>query len=83
MAKTSAERQAEYRARHLKEGDEERLNMVVSLNAAMALRKLAVHRGVTQRQILESLLEETQTAVTADMTGEQYAAYSDAVKVTA
>lgn len=83
MAKTSAERQAAYRARHLKDGEGERINMVVSLGAAMALRRLAAHRGNTQRQVLENLLAEAQAATTGDMTSEQQSAYFDAVRVTA
>ena len=83
MVKTSAERQAAYRARHLKEGEAERINMVVSLSAAMILRRLATHRGITQRQVLESLLVEAQAVATAGMTAEQQNAYYDAVRVTA
>jgi hypothetical protein len=33
--------------RHLKEGEGERLNMVMSLGAAMALGRLAAHIGTT------------------------------------
>lgn len=83
MAKTSSERQAAYRARHLKDGLDERINMVVSLGAAMALRCLAAHQGVTQRHVLEALLTEAQAAVTAGMTPEQQSAYFDVVSVTA
>lgn len=47
MAKSNAERQAVYRARHLKDegGTGERLNLVIDLHAKRALERLAVCYG--------------------------------------
>lgn len=58
MSKSNALRQAEFRARHLKEegGQGERLNMVVDLHAKAALDRLAVRYGVTKRQTLEMII---------------------------
>ncbi len=81
MAKTTAERQAAYRTRHLKEGEGERISVVVSLGAAMALRRLAAHGGTSQRNVIESLLVEAQTKVTRDMNADQQTAYYDAVSI--
>ncbi len=81
MAKTSAERQAAYRTRHLKDGEGERLNVVVSLSAAMALRRLAAHGGTSQRHVLETLLAEAQTKATSRMSADQQTAYYDAVSI--
>lgn len=58
MSKSNAQRQAEFRARHLKEegGQGERLNMVVDLHAKAALDRLAACYGVTKRQALEMII---------------------------
>ena len=57
MAKTSAQRQAAYRERHLKNesGKGERLNLIINLNAKRAIERLAVCYGVTQKDIIERL----------------------------
>lgn len=64
MAKTSAERQAAYRVRHLQDeaAGGERLNMVVDLHAKRALERLAICYGVTQKVMLERLLAEAERA---------------------
>lgn len=58
MSKSNAQRQAEFRARHLKEegGQGERLNMVVDLHAKAALDRLAACYGVTKRKALEMII---------------------------
>lgn len=58
MAQSNSERQAAYRARHLKDegGQGERLNLVIDLHAKRALERLANCYGVTQRALLERLL---------------------------
>lgn len=55
MAQSSAERQAAYRQRHLKDetGTGERINLVVDQHAKLALERLATHYAVTQRAMLE------------------------------
>ena len=60
MAKTNAQRQSDYRARHLKDedGKAERLNLLVNLHAKRALERLAACYAVTQREVLEGLLRE-------------------------
>ena len=60
MAKTNAQRQSDYRARHLKDldGQAERLNLLVNLHAKRALERLAACYAVTQREVLEGLLRE-------------------------
>jgi hypothetical protein len=61
MAKSSAERQREYRARRPFAGPdgngERRINTWVSTGAALALERLARHHGLTKRQMLEQLIE--------------------------
>jgi len=54
MAKTTAERQAAYRARRAMAG--RRLNTWLSTGAALALARLARRYGVTQRDVLERFI---------------------------
>lgn len=62
MAKTAAERQADYRARRATAGEhgERRINTWVSTGAALALARLAQHHGLSQREMLERLLIEAE-----------------------
>jgi len=57
-ARTVAERQAAYRQRRPTAGEngERRLNMWVTTGTALALARLAQHRGVTRRAMLEQLI---------------------------
>lgn len=59
---SNSERQAAYRARHLKDegGKGERLNLVIDLHAKRALERLATCYGETQRAMLERLLAEAE-----------------------
>jgi len=64
MSKTNAQRQADFRARHLQDADGkgERLNMLVDMRAKRSLERLASCYGVTQRAMLERLLAESEQA---------------------
>ena len=57
-----AQRQADYRARHLKSEDAQlqRLNLMIDLHAKRALERLASCYGVTQKSLLESLIRQAQ-----------------------
>jgi len=65
MAMSNAQRQAAYRARHLKSLDvlDQRLNLMIDLHAKCALERLALCYGVTQRALLQSLLIQGERAV--------------------
>jgi hypothetical protein len=60
MSKTSAERQAAYRASRRTAGSdgngERRLNTWVSTETYLALRRLSKRYGVTQREVVERLV---------------------------
>lgn len=60
----NAQRQANYRARHLKSEDAQlqRLNLMIDLHAKRALERLASCYGVTQKSLLESLIRQAQEA---------------------
>ena len=61
-AQSNAERQAAYRQRHLNdvEGQGERINMVVTVQAKAQLERLARHYGVTKRELLVRVLAEAE-----------------------
>ena len=70
MSKTNAQRQADYRTRHLKDldGTSSRLNIIISVQAKAALERLATASGVTQRLFLERVLAEAERATLAGLT---------------
>jgi hypothetical protein len=59
---SNAQRQADYRARHLKSEDSQlqRLNLMIDLHAKRALERLASCYGVTQKSMLERLIRQAQ-----------------------
>ena len=65
MAQSNAERQAAFRSRHLHDegGTSERLNVVITLHAKLSLERLASCYGVTQRAILERILQDAEQDV--------------------
>jgi hypothetical protein len=60
--RSNAQRQADYRARHLQseDGHLQRLGLMVDQHAKLALHRLAKCYGVTQRSILEGLILQAQ-----------------------
>lgn len=71
MAKSTAERQAAYRARQDSEGadgnGQRRVSMWLSTGAALALARLANRYGVTQRIFVENMLVAEDERVLATM----------------
>ena len=55
MAKTSAQRQAAYRSRRHDGEGTRRLCAWISVRAYFALRRLARHHGISQREMIERL----------------------------
>ncbi len=84
MAKTGAQRQADYRSSRATAGDngERRINTWVSTGAALALARLAQHHGVSRRAMLERLLLSADEDITKalDPDSDEWGAY---FKVTA
>lgn len=81
--KDNAKRQAEYRQRHMKEGSDQRLNVILGLDAKLALERMAKHDGVTNKSLLERVLLEAQSRLLEDMDGEQQTRYYDVKTPTA
>lgn len=71
MAKTSAQRQQDYRRQRPFAGPEgngeRRLNTWLTTSASLALERLACRYGVTKRQILEQLLQAADEEILAHL----------------
>jgi hypothetical protein len=65
MAKTAAQRQAEYRKRRDDGDGEYRVNSWISSKAFFALSRLAKRYGVTKREMVERLATEADDRVSA------------------
>lgn len=76
---TNAERQAAYRKRHLAEGTDERLSIILSVTAKRQLERQARHRGTTQRAVLETLLAEAERRALGRMGADAERVYLDGV----
>ena len=82
MASSNAERQRAYRQRHLKGIDEdvemlERINAMVHFRAKLNLERLAAHHGMTQRAVLEWVLDEAVERVLNTLDGPAQDAFVD------
>lgn len=82
MRKSNAQRQHDYRDRHLKQAGEkhemlERINHMVSLSAKSSLKRLASYYGVTQRAMLESVIAEADNKLINTLTSQQQNDYYD------
>lgn len=77
-AQSNAARQAAYRQRHLHDvdGQGERINMVVTVQAKAQLERLARHYGVTQRELLARVLADAERKVVDELSrGDEKAYY--------
>ena len=82
MSKSNAQRQRDYRERHLKGlGEEydmlERINLLVSHTAKTSLKRLASYAGTTQRAMLEKVLAEAEQRLMETLSGRQQDDYCD------
>jgi hypothetical protein len=73
MAQTAAQRQAAYRKRRPTAGinGERRLNTWISTGAALALKRLAAHHRMTQREVLERILLSSEDEVLEMLRGNE------------
>jgi hypothetical protein len=71
-AKTAAQRQADYRQRHLQgeNAAQARLNTLIDAAAKAQLERLAKYHGLNQRSLLEALLNQAEMAVLARLAWE-------------
>ncbi len=73
MALTNAEKQARYRAARpfASENGERRIASWVKSGTSFSLERLARHFDLTQREVLESIIESATKAATAKMTDDE------------
>jgi hypothetical protein len=74
MAMTPAERQAAYRARRATAGEngERRLSTWVPTGTLLDLRRLAAHKGVTVRAMLERLVAAEVERLVASLSDDEF-----------
>lgn len=81
MAKSTAERQAAYRARQVSAGTngdgQRRVSMWLSTGAALALARLACRYGITQRELVEQILlaEDERVLATIEIDTSEWGTY--------
>ena len=66
MALTNAQIQAAYRARHCKDVESataSRIDTLIDITSMMALKRMAAHHGVSQRAMLQTLINDAQAAL--------------------
>lgn len=73
--KDNAKRQAEYRKRHLKDGSDQRLNVILDVTAKQALECMAQQAGVSNKELLERVLLAAQDKLLEKMDDEQQTRY--------
>ncbi len=70
MALTNAQIQAAYRARHCKDVDSataSRIDTLIDTTSMTALKRMAAYYGVSQRAMLQTLINEAQKALMANL----------------
>ncbi len=79
MGMSNAERQRQYRQRHLNDvgGKGARLNLVVDIEAKAMLERLSTCYGVTLREALALALDRTEDALLDTLPADQRRAYYD------
>lgn len=69
---TGAQKQARYREKHIKNGELQRLQVVIPFPAKRALERLARHHSLTLAGMIEKLVIEERSRVTAELDDDQF-----------
>ncbi len=79
MATNNAERQRQYRLRHLQDEDGQgaRLNMVISFHAKWALARMAAYHNKKQKALLEQLLLDAESQLVSKLPPRKQSKYYD------
>lgn len=72
-------RQRKYRAAHLKDGKDQRLQVILAPDAKLALDRLAKYQNATAKEILEQVLLQAEADLLVDLSDEQAERYRAAV----
>jgi hypothetical protein len=76
MALTAAERQKRYReSKKLADNGYRQINLWISTEAYLALRRMARRDSVTQREMLERMLVDAQNRLIAQLSDEELSSY--------
>jgi hypothetical protein len=76
MALTAAERQKRYReSKKLADNGYRQINLWISTEAYLALRRMASRDSVTQREMLERMLVDAQNRLIAQLSDEELSSY--------
>ena len=73
--KENAKRQDEYRKRNIKEGTDQRLNVILDQETKLALERMAKHYGVTNKELLNRVLLAAQKKLVASLDDTQKVEY--------
>ena len=79
MGKSAAQRQREYRQRHLKDedGQLERLDLILDQQAKRQLERLSACYGIAQREMLERVIGLAERITLDGLPSDLYNAYYD------
>jgi hypothetical protein len=77
MPLTPAERQKRYRENRKLAGENghRQINVWLSTEAALALKRLALRNGVTKRELMERLLIDAQDRIMRELSDDELSAY--------
>jgi len=80
MASSTADRQRQYRQRHLKdaEGNKSRLQAIVAYRTMTSLRRMALHTGESITHIIDRIVLDAEKNITDKLSSSAYDAYHDA-----
>ena len=80
MPMTNAERQRKYRENLQKNGENTRINAIVTPTTIAALERMCLHYGVTQKLMIEQLVAGAEISLMETFTPAQQREYETAVE---
>ena len=78
MAMSNAERQRKYRENLRKNGENTRINAIVTPTTIAALERMCLHYGVTQKLLIEQIVAGAEIGLMEKFTPEQQREYESA-----
>ena len=80
MPMTNAERQRKYRENLRKNGENTRINAIVTPTTIAALERMCLHYGVTQKLLIEQIVAGAEIALMETFTPAQQREYETAAE---
>ncbi len=84
MALTNAQIQAAYRARHCKDVDSataSRIDTLIDTTSMTALKRLAASHGISQRAMLQTLINDAEASLLSTLSRKAQSTYYDSIKL--